>query len=288
MNTPTRPSVLALLAALAVAPDALAQEGWSWGREARDSPALTREALSAQTWPVSFIHRPLLLGPDMFQAQLSTEASISSEEVFEPFSVAPDLWYGVAPDLTVGIAHSTSALSLVGAGNGVCLAGENDGCDTVYNNLYLDLIYRLGRRNDDRVEVAARGGLLAQTFDPLHVIAKVGLVGRWTRNRFAVIADPWIGVAITDRGDNQDLLNLPVTGYAQVTQGLVVFLGSGLNGTLQDPDDFLLIPLRVGALYSIDSTFDLSASYGIPGLAGSDIVADADARVLTLSAVFRG
>ena len=46
------------------------------------------------------------------------DVNMSADAVGKPFSIAPDIYYGVSDKLSVGLTHDT----------GLCLAGEENGC----------------------------------------------------------------------------------------------------------------------------------------------------------------
>src|SRR5580692_3652648 len=58
------------------------------------------------------------------------EMSLSSNAVFSPVSLAPDLWYGLTDAWTLGLVHSTAgATGFIGvSGDSLCLTGTSDGC----------------------------------------------------------------------------------------------------------------------------------------------------------------
>src|SRR5215510_14579538 len=93
----------------------------------------------------------LTLPKDRLVLDAFIEANLSSDAVFKPFSISPDLWYGATDDITVGLVHSAVGRSgiigaggaVAGAGNALCLAGTDNGCPDVYPGFGLDARYKL-------------------------------------------------------------------------------------------------------------------------------------------------
>src|SRR4051812_45713682 len=56
-------------------------------------------------------------------------ASLSTDAVFKPFSISPDIWYGATDDVTVGLVHSgLGTTGFIGlAGQSLCLSGTGGG-----------------------------------------------------------------------------------------------------------------------------------------------------------------
>src|SRR5690242_12610808 len=67
------------------------------------------------------------------------EINLSSGAVFKPFSLTPDLWYGLTPEVTVGLVHSrVGQIGFMGnAGDSLCLTGSSSGCPDFYKNVGL-------------------------------------------------------------------------------------------------------------------------------------------------------
>src|SRR5262249_14247626 len=105
------------------------------------------------------------------------QINLSSGAVFKPFSLTPDIWYGLTPDVTIGLVHSTLArfgFMGVGAatGDALCLTGSSNGCDSFYPGAGLLLRYGLKK---GKMPLAFEGGFVIKDFDPFQIAVKLGL-----------------------------------------------------------------------------------------------------------------
>ena len=81
------------------------------------------------------------------QLWIRTLVGINASKGFfaKPFSIAPDVFYGVSDKLQVGLVHN-GPLGWQTPGffpSGLCLAGKENGCPKVYNNVGFDALYSL-------------------------------------------------------------------------------------------------------------------------------------------------
>src|SRR5882724_3104641 len=151
--------------------------------EAGAPPAATASGIEQVTLPKG---RVLL--------DVALEANLSTDQVFKPFSISPDLWYGVTDELSVGVVHSSlgstgfvSNFTLFG-GDALCVSGSDNGCLHPYNNVGIDARYKL-KLGD--LAFAAEYGLFARSLnDPFALAAKLGVVGRWTSDKLSIEAQP--------------------------------------------------------------------------------------------------
>lgn len=223
--------------------------------------------------------------------QVFGEINMSTDLVAKPFSIAPDIWYGVSNDLTVGIVHSGRAQTglLGGAGNGLCLAGEDNGCAEIYDNIGLDGRYHFYRSGG--LSAAADAGLFVKTFDPLTLALKVGLVGRWQAGSLAVELGPNIFAGLTERepeagavevGTNKEIFTLPVTAIYALTSKLGLAGQVGATVPFEDAGDFYLIAVSFGAQYMVTEKISADAAFSFPAIAGGPDGTGTDARTLTV------
>lgn len=220
-------------------------------------------------------------GQAVLYAQL--EVSLAKDAVFEPVSIAPDLWYGVDPRLTLGLVHGGRATSgfFGGAGDGLCLTGERKGCPRVYDRAGLLARYHL---KDGPFTVALDGGLLVQRFEPFTVSLKAGVAARWHRGKLALDLTPNLWLGLSERGaGNRDRLNLPVGVMYEVAPRVAVGLQTGLAAPIEDLVDDFAVPFSVGAeLLASDQLF-VELAYSLPALIDNkDATGAFDLRTLTL------
>ncbi len=212
------------------------------------------------------IERPLLLEPGRCEAQLVLESNESVRRRFEPISVAPDVHCGVAPRLTVGVTHSARALSLVDSGGGLCLRGEEAGCESVYDGTAVDSLVHL---RGGAAAVAARARLVAASYSPFKPSLRVGALVRLRRGRAALLLDPHLalGLANRDRG-NRDQLNVPVRGELLVGSRVMLAFGTGVRGELAVFRDAFAVPVATGVEVSPVPAWDFGLEVGFPRLLG--------------------
>src|SRR5262249_3369390 len=100
-----------------------------------------------------------------FVLDVFLEISLASDAVFKPFSISPDLWYGVTDEITVGLIHSAiGELGFIGGvGTSLCLTGSDNGCPKVYNNIGAQVRYKL---MEGEYAIALDGGLFFDSFSP--------------------------------------------------------------------------------------------------------------------------
>lgn len=75
---------------------------------------------------------------------------LSKDRVGDPFSLAPDLYYGLTQNVTLGYFHDV----------GVCIIG--DGCDVRYNDAGAEALFSLD--SDGAVVMAGRAGVTILRF----------------------------------------------------------------------------------------------------------------------------
>lgn len=211
------------------------------------------------------------------------ELSLSKDAAFEPVSLAPDLWYGVNPKLTVGLVHSGRAAAgfFGGAGDGLCLTGEDHGCAKVYDSTGLLARYHL---KDGPFTVALDGGLLVRSYDPFTVALKLGIAGRWQRGKLALDLAPNLAFGLSERDSgNTEQLDVPVTLSYAVAPRLALALQSGVATPVEDLIDNVVIPLSAGGQVLVNDKLFVDVVFSLPRwLDTVKSTNGLDARTLTL------
>ncbi|MBE7450564.1 MAG: hypothetical protein HS111_17190 [Kofleriaceae bacterium] len=226
---------------------------------------LTAPAAIAESPPDKPPPPGLTLGQGKLNVAVNLELELSQDRVGKPFSISPDVSYGVTPDLTVALVHSRFATTgfRAAAGGGLCLAGDDGGCVAVYNNVGLEGWYSVAR---GPTSIAVGGGVHALNLDAGFYNLKLGARLRHVAGKLGFHALPSVIVAVTERDDgagnrlNKDTLWVPV----QVTYNLApltVGLGTGVKGALSGFGDAYQIPLGFMALYAVDKTTTVGASW---------------------------
>ncbi len=224
--------------------------------------------------------------------------NLSSDQVGEPISLAPSVWYGVSDKLTLGLTHDfgTTPWSprpgvLVGTatvggitvpvafGAGICLTGEDAGCKGVYDNVGVDVLYSL---KNERFSLAAHPAIDVLSFDPFTLALRVGVLGRYLVNdKISVVFDPRIKFGITERDANKELLDIPIWAWYAINDKISAYLHTGFNATFDGFGDSLAIPLQLGANYMVNYNLTVGLDFGFPQINDS-----ADGRLLGLRAAY--
>ncbi len=211
------------------------------------------------------------------------EVNVSSGSVFKPFSLSPDVWYGVTDQITVGLTHSGVAASgFVGISpnTALCLAGTGGGCADIYNAFGVDARYRL---TTGKLAWAAEGGVYVRDFDPVTVAVKLGAVGRWSSGKLAIELSPNVFIGVTERdAGNEEFLNLPVTALYTVIPKLAAAVQIGITTPFTDLADNYAIPLSIGAHYQAMPGLNVNAAFTLPIVAPGDTGLD----VVTLGGTY--
>lgn len=223
-------------------------------------------ARSAAAAPDDVLARPLVLGRGEVEASLTLEVELAIRRLGAPMSLAPDVAVGVHPDVTVGIVHSARGLSQIDAGRGICWRGDDHGCDRAYDNAALDVRWLVRRA---ALTVAARSRFILRSIDPWRPRVGLGAVGRWSRGRFAVTADPSLSLGVTrrDRG-NRAALDLPLWLAVQPTRGWALHLRTGVHGTVATFGDGYEIPFGLGVVVSPQRRVDIAVEAAYQRLLG--------------------
>lgn len=246
------------------------------------------------TWPLAYVDRPVTLAKGMIQIHADFFANLSTDKVFKPFAIAPDIYYGVSDKLTAGLTH----------GIGLCLAGTDNGCAKVYDDVGLDVLF--GLKHDAKMDLAVHAGANAYSLDAGTYGIHAGVLLKYQMDKLGIYADPGIGIGLTKRDEagNKETLSIPIMVAYQANANLAPFVRTGIGGFAVaslsasyngganlDVDgagfgDTYAIPLGVGAVYAVSNKLDVGAEFDFPGIAGSDL-ASTDLRYFVVSANLR-
>lgn len=227
-------------------------------------------------------------GNALLTADLEINLSDSSE--FEPFSIAPDLWYGVTDKITVGLIHSARGETgfVGGVGSSLCLTGTDGGCGEFYDNVGAEARIAV---KDGPFSVAVDVGVFARTFDPFTLSGKVGLLAHYRSGKLGVDIAPSLFFGFNEReGDtvagttgNKEALALPISVQYAVIPKLSVSIQSGVALPFEDADEQYTIPLAIGGSYAVTPKAFASLAFAFPNLVdGNDEIGAADIRTLIL------
>ncbi len=206
----------------------------------------------------------------------SLDINASKGAFAKPFGIAPDIFYGVSDVLSVGLAHSNWATNgfAGGGGGGLCLAGTSNGCAKAYNNVGILGKYALSD------SLAAEGGLVLASLDPMFAGIKAGVTGRLMAGPLMVMYSPnlYIGATKRDLG-NKERLNVPVA--AMMPAGPVMAgIQTGLYSPLSKFGDSFGIPLSLMGMMHVNPNLMAGAAFTFNRIAGK--ASSADSRTLNL------
>lgn len=230
--------------------------------------------------------------------------NLSADAVGKPVSIAPSIWYGVNEKLTLGVTHDGGSTQwsprpafrtisipaapplpaiTASAGAGICLTGEENGCNKVYDNIGIDALYGL---KHGKFSLAAHPALDVFSFDPFALKLRVGVLGRYmATDKVAIVFDPRIGFGLTERdAGNKEVLDIPLWVWFSVNEKLGAYVSTGINGPLDGFGDAFSVPLQVGASFMVNAKLTAGLDFAFTNLIGKN--GDADGRALGLRVAY--
>ncbi len=213
------------------------------------------------------------------------EINLSDDNVFEPVSIAPDLWYGLNDDLTLGIVHSSYGINGLfgGVGSGLCLTGDGDGnCDPdVYTNLNIAARYSVQK---GALPIAVTGSIGILDFDPFQLAVNIGAMARWASGSISAVVQPNFKFGLTERdAGNKEVLTLPVGVHYDVSKQLALGAQVALALPFDNTGDTWRIPVSVVGNYLVGQQWYVFGAFTLQSVVGGDLTPDAfDGRVLSL------
>lgn len=198
----------------------------------------------------------------------------------KPFSIAPDVFYGVSDKLQVGLVHNGPLGWQTFPGSGLCLAGDKNGCAKVYNNVGFDALYSLMNGSTD---LSFHGAVYLAPLDPMAVAVTLGVAGKLHINdTMALFFDPALQIGVTKRdvGNNKERLYLPVEFQFQLQPQLALVAFTAIWGSLDGFGDSYVIPLGLGAFYNVNEMIDVGGRFSFDNLLGNN--SSADVRSISL------
>lgn len=224
--------------------------------------------------------------------------NMSTDAVGKPITLAPSVSYGVSDDLTVGLTHDggntmwnprpglrtiTIANPLVtgesitaAAGAGICLTGEENGCNKFYDNVGVDALFNVAK---GKFSAAVHGGVDVFSIDQGTLTLRAGLLGRYDLGpKMALAFDPRITVPLTDRDVLGEAIDIPVHFWYMANDKLSVFGSSGIAGPFDGFGDAFTVPLGAGAMFKVNEKMAVGGNFFFLNLLGSN--GGADARAL--------
>jgi len=235
----------------------------------------------------------LTLNQGQIKALVMFEINLLKGFTGKPFSIAPDIMYGLMQGLTVGLVHSgmTSTGFADGYGNGICIGGATGGCGKAYGNTGLNAWYSL---MNGPFSLAVDAGLYFRYFDPFTMSAKLGVVGRVIMGALMIHFAPNIYIGITERdpglggvGGNKERLHIPLMLAYMLMPNFGVGLQTGIRGPLDGFGDGWSLPVIIGAQYWFNKNLGALFTFGFNRLAGGGPGGAADAKSINLAVIYK-
>jgi|JI10StandDraft_1071094.scaffolds.fasta_scaffold05872_13 hypothetical protein len=275
--------VLAASAALCLtASQALAQEepeegttedGTTEGGEGGDMAATTSEtpAPAAEEGGAAAEGHSMITPKGKLRVDVSIGVNLSKELVAKPITITPDVWYGAAPKLEVGIAHSGYGLTgfwgMESLGGGLCLTGEENGCGKFYDGP-VGVLARYALVEGD-LTVAADGGLVISSLDPMTMSLKAGVRGAKMMDKLMIGFAPFISLGLTERdAGNKEEIGIPVDVNYMVNDKLGVGVQTGVYGPLDGFGDSFVLPVSLAGMYQVNESITAGASFTLHRVTG--------------------
>jgi hypothetical protein len=202
----------------------------------------------------------------MLSARLLLDVNMSADHLGKPISLAPDLYYGVTDKLQLGLLHDGPMGWQAQPGLGLCLTGTANGCPKLYDNVGFDMMYggAFGA-----LHLSAHGSLFVTSFDPSTTSLALGVAGKvHFSERVALLFDPKIAIALSDRGTNDDALYIPLELEYQLGAPTTFKVLSGISGSWSKLGDTYQAPLGLGLVQNLTTHLDLGARFSFDNLLG--------------------
>lgn len=204
----------------------------------------------------------------MIAARILLDINLSADRAGKPISLAPDLYYSPTDRLQLGIVHDGPMGWQARPGPGLCLTGTDGGCPHVYDNIGLDMMYGV---SFGQYRLSTHGSLFVSHLDPLTMSLALGATAKTMLARdVALLMDPKVAIAVTERDTNDDALYIPVELQFQLGASTTLKLLTGLSGRLTTFGDSYEIPVGVGLLQNLTTHFDIAVRFSFDNLLGHE------------------
>lgn len=265
------------------------EEGTTEGGEGGDMAATTSETSppAAEEGGEMTEAHSMITPKGKIRVDVTIGVNMSKDLVGKPISINPDVWYGVAPKLEVGVAHSAYGLTgfwgTDALGGGLCLTGEDNGCAKFYDGP-VGVLGRYALIEGD-LTVAADGGVVIGSLDPMELSLKVGVRGVKKMDKLMIGFAPFIALGLTERdAGNKEFLGVPVDVNYMVNEKLGVGVQTGIQGPLDGFGDAYFVPLALAGMYQVNESITAGASFTLLRVAGFEGPGAADLRGLSVFA----
>ena len=243
---------------LAVAVLVMVSSGDAWAQPSPSSASAVTGSSSNAGYPDEYALRPLLLPTGMVQLKVPVVINLSKNSVASPVFIPIEIRLGLTKELE---------LRLFQPGNSLCVSGKSKGCDRVYNDLALGMLYSVMRERG--MDLALLGAVEVTSFsNPAKLRLDAGMAFKYIHAPFSIATWPYVGIGLNHRDENGDSVNIPVEFAYQLAWPTALFLESGLFGPTHNFSDSWSMPLGVGIDYLLRHSVDIGAEFKFTSLIG--------------------
>jgi hypothetical protein len=212
-------------------------------------------------YPDEYALRPLRLPTGLVQLKVPVVINLSKDSVASPVFIPFELRLGLTSELELRLFHPDP-------GHGLCISGHSKGCDRVYNDLALGLLYSV--MQEQGMDLALLGALEVTSFsDPAMLRLDVGMGFKYVHAPFSIATSPYVGVGLNHRDSNGDSIKIPAEFAYQLAAPTALFLESGIYGPVHSFGDAWTMPFGVGINYLLQHSVDLGAEFKFTSLIGN-------------------
>jgi hypothetical protein len=229
-----------------------------------------------------------VLAKGKFMISLSLQVSLLESAIAKPFSIQPDVAYGVMPKLDVGAYHSSYGITGFwgSLGGGICVSGTDGGCAKAYNGP-IGILAKYLLTDNGKMAIAADAGLVIRSTDPFALGAKVGVRGHYMAGKLMIGFAPNIQIGITKRDEvGKESIHVPVDVMFAATPKVFVGLQTGIQGPLDGFGDGYSVPVSIGAMFMATPNISAGASFNLLRVAGFEGPGAADLRSISVFASY--
>jgi hypothetical protein len=233
--------------------------------------ALPTSARAAGGYPEEYALRPLQLPAGTVQLKVPVIVNLSRSSAGKPVWIPFELRLGLSSELELRLFHPV---------HGICVRG----CDRVYNDLGVGILYSIMREHG--MDLALLAALEVTSFSaPALLRIDLGLGWKLVHAPFSIAAWPYASLGLNQRDHNGDSVNLPIELAFQLSYPTALFLETGFYGDAHHFADTWSSPLGVGINYLAENGLDLGAEFKLTNPLGNG--GSTDGRLLIVYLALR-
>lgn len=218
-------------------------------------------AARAQGYPDEYALRPLQLPTDMVQLRVPLVINLSEDRVGSPVAIPFDIRFGLSRELELQLFHQSPY-------GGLCVSGKSNGCEHVYDDLAVGLLYSVMRESG--VDFSVFGAFeIARFSSPALARLDAGVAFKYVQAPWSIFAKPYVGLGLNHRDDNHDWFKMPIEFALQLSRPTALFVETGFYGDLHDFGDSWFSPVGVGINFLLQHGIDMGAELKLDHLIGN-------------------